>query len=130
YWLNMVGLVVLALMSVTSNYLLIPVYGIEGAAYGTALSLAVYNFLKCGFVFANLRLQPFTFSFIKVILIIAVVCALNYLLPVLDHPILDIGFRSSILTIAYGGLILVTNSSEEIKKIVVNALSRVGLISK
>jgi O-antigen/teichoic acid export membrane protein len=117
YWFNMVTLILLAVTVILSNYILIPVYGLTGAAYATALSLILFNIIKWIFVLVKLGLQPFSPAFIKVVIICMLVAALNLILPKIEIVFADIMYRSSILSVAYITLILLSNSSTEVRKV-------------
>jgi O-antigen/teichoic acid export membrane protein len=121
YWFNLVVISALAILIVISNTILIPKYGIDGAAYGTLFSLVVYNVFKFVFIHFKLDLNPFSWSTLKVMGIAGGVYYANTLLPQLD-PILDIAVRSSLITIAYSSLILTLKCSED-----ANRLFHVGL---
>jgi O-antigen/teichoic acid export membrane protein len=116
YWFNMITLIILAAMVIIANYIFIPVYGLTGAAYSTAISLALFNLVKWIFVHFKLGLQPFSPAFLKVFIIIVVVASLNLILPKIGSVYLDIGYRSIIIAVAYIALILLTKSSTEVNK--------------
>ena len=96
--------------------------GMLGAAYATALSLAVFNVVKWIFVWIKLKLQPFTAAFLKVILIGAIAVGINLLLPKIDLVIGDMLYRSAIISIAYLSMILITRTSPEVEKVVSTGL--------
>lgn len=52
----------LVLLTFTTNWLLIPRFGVEGAAIATAISLTIYNVIKYLFVRHRHHLTPFTRS--------------------------------------------------------------------
>lgn len=60
---------VLVLVTVTANYIMIPMYGIEGAAMASLLAIFVYNGTKYIWVLVKLDMQPFTDKTIYVILL-------------------------------------------------------------
>jgi O-antigen/teichoic acid export membrane protein len=124
YWFNLVVITVLAVIVIISNYLLIPRLGIEGAAYGTVLALFVYNATKFVFIYFKLGLQPFSWNTIKVIGIGGLVVGLNLVLPKADHVIVDMLYRSVVITIVFGGLILSTRASEEVNRLFFQVLRR------
>ena len=124
YWFNMITLILLAVFVVISNNYLIPEYGITGAAYATGLSLALFNIIKWIFVWFTLRVQPFTPAFITVTVIAVGVTLLNAWLPPAPNVIADMIYRSSIIAVVYGGLILATRSSAEVEKVVVGVWRR------
>lgn len=117
YWFNLVVITLLAIMVVAANYVFIPVYGIEGAAFGSLLSLLVYNAAKFVFIQQKFHLQPFTAATVKVTVINAVVLGINYMIPTMENIFVDIALRSAIITIAFATLILASKSSIEVNKI-------------
>jgi O-antigen/teichoic acid export membrane protein len=123
YWFNLVVISILAVIVVVANYLLIPSFGIEGAAYGSILALFVYNFTKFIFIYFKLNLQPFSLDTVKVFVICAIVLLVNYALPKIGHPIVDLVIRSAIITIVFGTLVIGSRSSSEINEIVVRSIS-------
>jgi O-antigen/teichoic acid export membrane protein len=44
------------------NFVLIPVYGMEGAAIATTVTMIIWNFVMVWYVWSNLRLSPTVFS--------------------------------------------------------------------
>lgn len=119
------GLLLVFLM-VVLNLIFIPLYGIEGAALATLLSVAVYNTIKLLFVVKNMDLYPFTNKTLQSFGIIAVCFVLFYFWDFPFHPILNIGLKSVLIT----GFYVVANYklaiSEELNGIVETMLHRIG----
>jgi O-antigen/teichoic acid export membrane protein len=113
YWFNIVLTLFLAGAVIVSNNLLIPLYGVNGAAIGAALTLIAFNAIKYIFILIKLKMQPFQLGSIKVLAIAGMVLAIHFILPKVNNPFLDIFFRSSVVTIAYAGLIFISNASED-----------------
>lgn len=124
YWFNLVVITILAVVVIISNYVLIPVLGIEGAACGTILALLVYNVAKYLFIYFRLGLQPFTASTGKVLAIGLIVLLLNSILPKAELVMIDIGYRSFIITLVFGALIIQSRSSEEVSGLFIKILNR------
>ncbi len=78
---NLVSNLFLALFIVGSNYLLIPLYQLNGAAFATLLSIVAFNFLRFGFLWWKFRLQPFSHKTWQALLLVGVVYGLGLLLP-------------------------------------------------
>ncbi|HEX5169188.1 MAG TPA: oligosaccharide flippase family protein [Cyclobacteriaceae bacterium] len=127
YWFNMVTVIIFAIIVVTTNLILIPRYGMMGAAYATTLALIIFNMIKWTFVYFILKMQPFGFAFVKVLAIITVTSLMNYFLPKAPNVLIDIFYRSALITGVYGSLILISSCSEEINKTFTNALLWIGL---
>jgi O-antigen/teichoic acid export membrane protein len=81
YRFNLISIILLGIISFTANYLLIPVYGLTGAAAGSTLSILLFNLLKGGFLWFRLGFQPFNMQNVKalglLLLIYAVGLAMN-----------------------------------------------------
>jgi O-antigen/teichoic acid export membrane protein len=125
YWFNLVCVSALAVIVVISNWLLIPRFGIVGAACGSVFALLIYNSVKCFFIFHKLGIQPFTWTVAKVAAIALGVMLLNLVLPILANPILDAFYRSVLITLAFGFSIFATRSSEEINGIVLTMVREI-----
>jgi len=94
-------LIVLVILLIMTNLLLIPVYGITGAAIGGAVSLSILNLLRFLYLWYKFNLQPFNLKFILVAVIGISAYLISSLLPVLPNFIADIIIRSSILTVLF-----------------------------
>lgn len=126
YRFNIVLILLLAFVIVSANNILIPDYGIEGAAFATALTLVVFNLVKFVFIWAKMELQPFSFAFVKVILICGVAWAVHSFMPRIDFVIGDMVVRSTIITIVFGSLVLLSKASPDANALFKNGLSFLG----
>jgi O-antigen/teichoic acid export membrane protein len=123
YWFNIVVVSILAISGLILNYLLIPQFGIIGAAIATAISIILFNCIKYLFIYIKLGIQPFNFSFIKILMICGVCVLINMWLPQFQNTYADILFRSGIITIVFGGLALWFNISEEGGKLFIKGIN-------
>lgn len=101
YKVQTMFLIVLVILLILSNLLLIPIFGITGAAIGGAVSLTILNLLRFLFLWYKFGLQPFNLKFVLVAAIGIVAYLMSSLLPVLPNFIADIFVRSSILSILF-----------------------------
>ncbi len=97
YKVQTMFLVLLVFLLVLTNLLLIPSFGITGAAMGSAFSVTVLNLLRFLYLWYKFNLQPFNVKFILVAGIGVVAWFIASLLPVLPNFIADILVRSLIL---------------------------------
>lgn len=101
-------IVVLAILTIISNLIFIPQYGILGAAIATAFSLVMFNFLKWLFVWIKLDMQPFNAKSLKAVLVIVVSIVVSNLIPLsLGDSILERCLEIGIMTLISGGLFIV-----------------------
>jgi len=59
---------IVLILNVILNYMLIPIYGINGAAIASAFSVAIANLYRLIMVYKYLKIHPYNSSFIKVLL--------------------------------------------------------------
>ena len=115
----------LAIITVTGNYLLIPILGITGAAIASLASYLIINTVVILFIYGKMGIQPFTFNTIKIFLLIAMAFLINYLLPSLDNWFLDSLYRSLILLGIFVGITYFYKLSEDLNSLVRKALTKV-----
>lgn len=60
-------MVSLIIITVSLNYFLIPIYGMNGAAFALAIATIYYNLVRYLLVWWKLGMQPFSFDLIKII---------------------------------------------------------------
>ncbi len=109
---------VLGLLNVVFNHFLIPLYGVNGAALGSALALVVYNLLKTLFVYHTFRLHPFSIKTLYLLLITGLTVGLAVVYPSSGNNLLDIVLRSLLLGGIFGGTILYFRVSEDLNHLV------------
>jgi O-antigen/teichoic acid export membrane protein len=124
YKVNTYFVVGLAIITIIANYLLIPIYGLEGEALGTVFALFIFNFSKYLFLKVKLKIQPFSLNTIKVLAIGSAVLLIGLYLPKLHNIYFDIIIRSGIVTITYVLVIYFTKASAEINTLVDTWLKR------
>lgn len=87
-----------AVLLVVSNLILIPVYGLVGAAIASLISKFIYNLVKFGFLYRKFGFQPFTMKFLPLIIIGCCAYYASTFLPQLSNYIVDILVRSLLIT--------------------------------
>lgn len=96
----------LALATILTNYIFIPLYGITGAALATALSIIMYNTLKYWIIMKKLGIHPFSMHTLTVTGVLAGSYLLMSFVPAIEHHFfLTILMRCSILTAVYFSVI-------------------------
>jgi O-antigen/teichoic acid export membrane protein len=115
----------LGFVAIGANLLFIPKYGMTGAALATALSVFLINTVKFFFLLIVMKIQPFSLSTIKVLVVFVLAFILNYFLPHIQHHfILDIIFRSLLVASVFISLVLLLKVSEDINMIMNKIISR------
>ena len=94
------GVATVVLMIVL-NAICIPLYGINGSALATLLTIMLYNTVKFVFVVKKLKLFPFTQHTVRSVVVLLVVFGLFYAWEFPFHPIINIGFKSLLVAPLY-----------------------------
>lgn len=95
YWSFFMVFIILAI-GICTNLLLIPHLGITGAALATLISTLLSLSFQQWIVLRKVKGNPYSAGTLKVILIVIVLFALNYILPSLSSPWIDMFYRTAI----------------------------------
>lgn len=124
YRVNFIALVVLMILALGLNFLLIPPFGIEGAAFATMISLVIFNAIKYFYLLLKFNLQPLTVEMWYVLGCGIAAFASGYFIPDILHPLLTIAVKAVVITSVYAGLIYWTKASHEVNTLVDGFLGR------
>ncbi|GAB3023684.1 lipopolysaccharide biosynthesis protein [Spirosoma pulveris] len=116
--------VILIFITIGANLYLIPRFGINGAAIGAAFVTLLFNLARTLFVGFAFKMQPFTWRNLVVIGLGLAVWWLSVQLPYPDAGaakwrfMLDVGWRSALITGLFGGAVLALKLSPDINQMV------------
>lgn len=134
YKFNLISVAILATLLVVTNWIFIPLYGINGAAFATALSVFLYNILKFLFLWIKFRIQPFNIKTVIVLLIAVFTFFAASIVPVPEdgfgNTVLSILIRSSIITILFAGATYIFQISDEANHLVQTGFEKLRLLFK
>jgi len=103
YIFNITSTLLMCVMVVVLNLLMIPIWGIEGAALSSLLAMFFYNLIKYVYVKKRLGFDPFSWDIAKIVLLGLLVYGVDYfMIPTLAPVLLDIVVRSGLLVLLYG----------------------------
>jgi O-antigen/teichoic acid export membrane protein len=108
YILILVGLIIL------TNYLLIPVWGLTGAAVATLISKLLTNIIRHQILYRKFGLQPYNANFLKTLLIAVIAYLAQYFIPVISNLYMDIAVRSLIIGLVFMTLAFAMKISPEV----------------
>lgn len=124
YKFDLIFVVLLGIIGVGTNLYFIPIYGINGAAIATALSIFLVNTLRFAFIFIFLKLQPFTKHILTIIFMIVITIYISGSIIKLNNSFLDIFFRSFCLLILYLLPLFLLKVSTEINQTIFSIYNR------
>ena len=101
YKFNTVNAILKFGLVVGTNVILIPTYGIKGAAFATLISIIGCELILMAFIYIKINIQPFSKKTIKVVLFGLTPLMLNYYVDVDFGIFLNIPIKMVIITLIY-----------------------------
>jgi O-antigen/teichoic acid export membrane protein len=89
---NLVAILLLAILTISLNYIFIPLYQITGAAIALSITIFFFNAVKTYFIWYKMKLLPFTKDMIPLVIL----SCLIIILPLLFQYTADSSFSSFI----------------------------------
>lgn len=118
----------LAFFAITLNMLFIPMYGINGAALATLISITLYSLAKLLFVVVKMKLYPFSNKTLLSFGILLTTFFLFYYWDFPFNPILNIVLKSILVTILYVFVNYKLVISAEFNQVVHSILQKLRLV--
>ena len=113
YRFTVITIIILAIISIALNLLLIPIFGIEGAAYASLISISIFNLVKFIFLKIKMKISPFSNKSIIVLLIGILLFLMSFYFPNFDNPFINIIYKSFITTFLYLLIVLLLGVSKD-----------------
>ena len=117
----MAGIVILL------NFILIPTYGMKGAAISTMISWSSINIIRTFFIWFKFKMQPFTKENFKVFIILGLVYTIALFVKkfILFIPAINLILMLMFIIAIYWTIILKTNMSTDLNKKFSKMITRV-----
>lgn len=125
YKFNFYATIVLAFIAIGSNLYFINIYGMNGAALASFLSLFVFNVSKYFFIWHKFKLHAFTFNTLKSLSISLLLVYLLTFLPSHHNSYIDVIIKTVIFGGSYLVLTYYSNVSKEYNQVINKILKRV-----
>ncbi|MEO1487195.1 MAG: polysaccharide biosynthesis C-terminal domain-containing protein [Bacteroidota bacterium] len=104
----------LAILTIILNWILIPLYGIEGAAVASFTAIGIFNLAKLIFVKVKFGMFPLTATTFKVFWALLLLAVLFGVFDFGFHPIVNILLKSAIVGVMYIGILFRFELSEDV----------------
>lgn len=111
-------------ITIITNNLFIPIWGMTGAAIATALTTLLTYGVQQLLLFWKIKGNFYTLGLLKQMGVLAILYGLNFILPSVSNPWFDCIYRSAILGLVALGLIYIFHISEEVNHLIKSGLSR------
>ena len=110
------------------NFVLIPEFGIVGAAISALIAKFIHNLIKYVFLYKKFGFQPFSVKYIYLIIIAFVAYGISTLIPAFPNYIIDIIIRSGVIFILFIIPVYFLNISEDINERIKNIFMKLNLL--
>lgn len=120
------GVVTVVLMIVL-NAIFIPIYNIEGSAFATLITIAIYNTIKLLYVVKKMNLYPFTINTVYSLLILLVCFVTFFFWDFTFYPVINILLKSVLVTLLYVFLNYKLKISLEVNTVINSVLQKLRL---
>jgi O-antigen/teichoic acid export membrane protein len=117
--------VLLVFVVVGLNLILIPKYGINGAALATLIAIGLYSLAKLLFVVLKMKLFPFTKKTILALIIAVLSFGVFYYWDFNFNPFVNIVLKSVLVSIFYLGLSYYLKISSDINFVITSFFKKV-----
>ena len=118
--------IVLVVMVVISNLVFIPLYGITGAAFASALSILIIITIKILFVRSKYKFRPYSMGMLKVLGIATLSLLAVWWMPQTPYWWLSIGIRTAVFALIFLPLVIGLKVSDDINDLWAKVLARFG----
>lgn len=116
---------ILLILIVLFNVLLIPKYGIIGAAIACSMAFMFNLIIRLSYVKLKLKLNCFQLKHLMILLLTILLCVINYLIPNYKNIFIDILFRTTIFSVLYILPLYLLNYSPEFNAIIKGIISKI-----
>jgi len=103
-------------LTITSNLILIPKYGITGAAMAYAITLFAFNLFRYVFILIAFKMQPFNYKSLVGIATGLIIYYAAIYIPQVNNFIADTIVRSLFITLTFGTAVYYFNLSVDINQ--------------
>jgi len=124
YRVNLIFQIIFLVLVIITNSVLIPKYGITGAAIATCFSMFIFNLMRFIYVYKKMRIQPFSKMSFLVISVLFVFFLIGKVVRFDMHPIISILIKSAMIGIPLFSIFYFARVSKEINLFVDNFISK------
>lgn len=117
-WQGALMLVMLVVITVLLNMLLIPHFGMNGAALSTAISAILFTTGKFYLNYSRFKFQPYNWVIFRIVLAILISTLIGLLIPSVNSDIVNILLRTTIVSGVYVLLVYLLKIAPELLKYV------------
>jgi O-antigen/teichoic acid export membrane protein len=117
YIMFFIFLVILSFSNVFLNIYLIPIYGIEGAAISTLISIFLFNLFKYTYIKYRFKLEPFSLDTLKILVLGLVLFGCLQVIPEFEIVWINLFVTPAAVLVIYTFIVLKMNVSEDLNRL-------------
>ena len=122
YRMNLYIMVTMACLIIISNFILIPLYNINGAALATLISFFITNILRTTVLYYYFNLVQFSMNHIIIICVSITIYFLSTYIPNYGYALIDFTINSLFITLVYWASLILLKTPKEIVAFIKKAL--------
>ena len=127
---NFYAISLLAVLGISTNLILIPILGINGAAIASLISISLVNISRAIFIKYKFDLQPFGSRSPLAALIVLICYITSMLLPELQSALWDIFYRSVCVVLVFSFLAITSKVSQDLNNSFTELIKKAKAILK
>ena len=118
--------IALAILTILTNLTFIPLFGINGAAFATLISIVMYHTFKNMLILVKLKMQPFTMNTLwAIVLIVSCYLVTSQIPNFTSNLIVMILVKCAVISILYLGTLHLTGISSDIQSEISSYLAKI-----
>ena len=117
----------LIVLTIITNLICIPIWGITGAAIASMISILINSVSRVAYMYFRMGLFPYRRSHLVFLGISAISFLVGFFIPEMKSYIIDILIRSSVVSLIFVAGIYFFRISEEVNKIINQFFARAGI---
>ena len=118
YKFTVITIICLAILTIGLNLILIPKFGMIGAAYASLISITFYNLLKNSFIIYKMEISPFSINSLKTIAVGVFVYLIVLFIPENKNILFDLIIKTISSAVIFLVFIFLLKISPELNKII------------
>ncbi len=130
FYVNTYSILILGVLTVITNYIFIPMWGIIGAAFASSISLVIFNLIKFVFILIKFKMSPFSLKSIPAISVFITLFMIDLVIPEISNVYADVMLRSFIVTLLFFVFIYFLKISPDINSIIDSYMKKTFLWKK
>ena len=123
-----VGGLILVVLVIIFYMMFIPLWGMNGAALGSLLSVSGASLLRVFYLKRSMNLFPYRVTHLKCVAIGLVAFAIGKIIPAMDNFLIDLFIRCSAISIMFTGLGYVFHISDDLNLMADKFLKQLRII--